>query len=859
VVLFSRIGVRSRFYCAMCDRCRDPDECRSGVTRQFAPALHENRIIMEYDYPRFRYRDRTNQQGEKVKLTKVVGVDTDKCVNCHRCIAVCPVKYCNDGSGNHVGIREDLCIGCGECLKACPHQARIGLDDFDALMAAVKKGEKIVAIVAPAIAAEFPNRYLNFNGWLKSLGVSALFDVSFGAELTVKSYLEHIRQNKPKAVISQPCPAIVSYIEIFQPELLKYLAPADSPMMHTIKLIKEFYPKYAYYKILIVSPCVAKKREFDEVGLGDYNVTMKKFSEYIAKERIDLTRYPQTAFDNDPAERAVLFSTPGGLLRTVQREVPGITKVARKIEGPATVYHYLAHLEKDIARGVAPLLIDCLNCDHGCNGGTGTSQDKSQDELEHLIEKRNQETQKVHRSGTIFKSKFLSKRKLGKVIDKFWKKDLYHRTYQDLSDSNFKDVVRTPEKKDLEAIYREMLKENKDDLLNCGSCGYHSCEEMATAIFNGLNKKENCHRYEKNYFTGSVNVMLTEMEKFAAGDLTVELHSVNDDEVAKFYAGFNRALENIRHLLSGLISLINETASASNEISSSTEQMAAGAQEQSSQTAEVAGAIEQMAKTITETTRHSGKASDAAKSAGMIAIEGGKVVADTIEGMNRMAEVVKESADIVLTLGKSSDQIGEIVQVIDDIADQTNLLALNAAIEAARAGEQGRGFAVVADEVRKLAERTTKATKEIAQMIKRIQKDTGSAVVSMKDGRSEVEKSKALAEKAGRSLREIITGAEEVVDMSTRVAVASGEQAGAAEQISRNIESISAVTQQSAAGIQQIAHTAEDLNRLTSSLQQLIANFKLHNHDSAGTERGESGGSKKQLPLKSIGAAVKRK
>jgi methyl-accepting chemotaxis protein len=165
----------------------------------------------------------------------------------------------------------------------------------------------------------------------------------------------------------------------------------------------------------------------------------------------------------------------------------------------------------------------------------------------------------------------------------------------------------------------------------------------------------------------------------------------------------------------------------------------------------------------------------------------------------------------------------------------------------------------VADEVRKLAERTTKATKEIASMIKQIQKDTGSAVVSMKDGRTEVEKSKALAEKAGRSLREIISGAEDVVDMSTRVAVASGEQADAAEQISRNIDSISTVTQESAAGIQQIARTAEDLNRLTSSLQELIANFKLHDHESAGTESGESGGSKKMSPAKSIGAAVKRK
>ena len=195
--------------------------------------------------------------------------------------------------------------------------------------------------------------------------------------------------------------------------------------------------------------------------------------------------------------------------------------------------------------------------------------------------------------------------------------------------------------------------------------------------------------------------------------------------------------------------------------------------------------------------------------------------------MNRIAEVVRKSAETVQALGKSSDQIGEIVQVIDDIADQTNLLALNAAIEAARAGEQGRGFAVVADEVRKLAERTTKATKEIATMIKQIQKDTSGAVESMEEGTKEVEVGKQLAEKAGKSLQEIIHGAEQVVDIVTQVAAASEEQSSAAEQISKNIESISSVTQESASGIQQIAHASEDLNRLTLNLQELVARFKV--------------------------------
>ena len=128
-----------------------------------------------------------------MKLAKVVHVDEEKCVNCHRCISVCPVKFCNDGSGDHVAVDHELCIGCGECIKGCQHNARKIVDDFDLFMESIKRKNKIVAVVAPAIAVEYPDAYKRFNGWLKSLGVEAFFDVSFGAELTIKSYLEQYK------------------------------------------------------------------------------------------------------------------------------------------------------------------------------------------------------------------------------------------------------------------------------------------------------------------------------------------------------------------------------------------------------------------------------------------------------------------------------------------------------------------------------------------------------------------------------------------------------------------------------------------------------------------------------------------
>jgi len=355
-------------------------------------------------------------------------------------------------------------------------------------------------------------------------------------------------------------------------------------------------------------------------------------------------------------------------------------------------------------------------------------------------------------------------------------------------------------------------------------------DSISLKVKEAIEESEN----QKQYLARNIDKILVEMNNFAEGDLTVKLDAENkEDIIGMLFTGFNKVVKNMKQMIINVSESVQATASASNQISSSTEEMAAGAQEQSSQTTEVAASVEQMTKTIMETTKNSSLAAEAAKNSGAIAKEGGKVVIETIQGMNRISEVVSKSATTVQALGKSSDQIGEIVQVIDDIADQTNLLALNAAIEAARAGEQGRGFAVVADEVRKLAERTTKATKEIAMMIKQIQKDTSGAVLSMEEGTKEVEKGKQLADKAGESLKQIIEGAEHVVDIITQVAAASEEQSAAAEEISKNIVSINNVTQESASGVQQIAHAAEDLNRLTVNLQDLVSRFNVEEHTSS--------------------------
>ncbi|MFH1194382.1 MAG: methyl-accepting chemotaxis protein [bacterium] len=324
-------------------------------------------------------------------------------------------------------------------------------------------------------------------------------------------------------------------------------------------------------------------------------------------------------------------------------------------------------------------------------------------------------------------------------------------------------------------------------------------------------------------FSESKNVL----EKIADGDLTARMNGDYKGDFNLIKNSINELADSFNNTLVEFTDAIEATASASHQISSSAEEMAAGSQEQSAQTSEVASAIEEMTRTIIENTKNTTFAAERAKSSGEKAIEGGKVVEETIDGMSRIADVVNSSAATVETLGNSSNQIGEIIQVIDDIADQTNLLALNAAIEAARAGEQGRGFAVVADEVRKLAERTTKATKEIASMIKKIQLDTAEAVESIQTGKEEVERGKLLVHKAGASLNEIIASADKAVDIITQVAAASEEQSATAEQISKSIDGINAVTHESATGIQQIAQSTEDLSKLTMNLQEKISQFKL--------------------------------
>jgi methyl-accepting chemotaxis protein len=352
--------------------------------------------------------------------------------------------------------------------------------------------------------------------------------------------------------------------------------------------------------------------------------------------------------------------------------------------------------------------------------------------------------------------------------------------------------------------------------------------------------------------TQTMNNELAQMEdvveSISNNDLTVEIPESNleqiginsNDEIGILVSAIEDSLAakdrmsislrkmstNLNNMVRQLSDNARELVSAATEIASSSEQMSRGAQDQAEQVNQVSSAIEEMTATIVESSKNAGDASDAAQGAADTAGSGGDVVSQTISGMQRIADTVRSSAESISKLASSADQIGEIIGVIDDIADQTNLLALNAAIEAARAGEQGRGFAVVADEVRKLAERTGKATGEITEMIKGIQTDTSEAVNSMESGIQEVDKGRELADQAGNSLGEIVNMSQRVMDMIRQIATAAEEQSTAAEQISKNIEHVASITKESAAGAEQSATASEQLNQQAEGLRTMVEAFK---------------------------------
>ena len=316
-------------------------------------------------------------------------------------------------------------------------------------------------------------------------------------------------------------------------------------------------------------------------------------------------------------------------------------------------------------------------------------------------------------------------------------------------------------------------------------------------------------------------------DRMASGDLTIRIDGVKDDEMGRIGKSFNAMADAFGAMIGQVAQTSGRIATAAIQVYSTSEQMATGAEQVASQATTVATAGEEMSATSSDIAANCSMAAEASRHASQQARDGSAVIEGSVAIMNQIAESVKATSVTIGSLGTRSDQIGEIIGTIEDIADQTNLLALNAAIEAARAGEQGRGFAVVADEVRALAERTTRATREIGEMIKSIQGETRAAVAAMEEGVTSVEAGRTESARSGASIQGILQQIGEVTMQINQIATAAEEQTATTSEISGNMMQITEVVQNTARGAHESAQAANQLNTIAEELQRMVGQFKL--------------------------------
>ncbi len=313
----------------------------------------------------------------------------------------------------------------------------------------------------------------------------------------------------------------------------------------------------------------------------------------------------------------------------------------------------------------------------------------------------------------------------------------------------------------------------------------------------------------------------------AQGDLTVSVGQTSRDEIGQLGAAFSTMTRNLRDLIARLTDTSQQLSLASGELKSTAEQMSVGTEEVAAQASTVATASEEMSATSSDIANNCHMAADSAQLAAATTQKGFDVVKQTVNGIRQRGEEARANSKNIESLGERSDQIGAIVATIEDIADQTNLLALNAAIEAARAGEQGRGFAVVADEVRALAERTTRATKEISDMIKAIQNETKSAILSMESGVKGSEQGAAAASQLETALQAILEQVNAVSMQVSQIATAAEEQTATTSEITNNIHQITQVVNDTSVGAQKSANAASGLSRRAEELLSIVRQFKV--------------------------------
>ncbi len=439
----------------------------------------------------------------------------DKCIGCNKCINACIcmgacISSDPDENGNsRIDVDGDRCIACGACFDACEHNAREYRDDTQRFFDDLKRGEKISVLIAPAFLANYPKEYESVLGGLKKLGVNRFISISFGADITTWAYIKYIQEHNYLGGISQPCPAVVGYIERYTPELIPMLFPVQSPMMcGAIYARKEMG---ITDKLAFISPCIAKKNEIDDPnnhGYVSYNVTFDHLMKYVKENNVS----GPSVTDEIEYGLGSLYPTPGGLKENVYWLL-GESVFIRQMEGEKRMYHFLEENKDRIKGKRTPyLFIDALNCENGCIYGTGTDPEvaSTDDNLYNLLKIRESVKKSDKRDKSAWAKNRTPEQRLAALNKQFEKLNLndYLRKYTDRSSQC---VVREPSEAECDRIFNDMNKRTSESRkINCSCCGYDTCRDMVRAIYNGFNHKENCVHYLKD---------LVEIEKHEAQDL----------------------------------------------------------------------------------------------------------------------------------------------------------------------------------------------------------------------------------------------------------------------------------------------------------------------------------------------------